>query len=90
MFSGIAPSLTANVNGAGRIYWNEANDRYQNFYCLAGLSLAFTAQKWSVRLWSENLTGTRYDTFYFKSMDRSFFQRGLPARFGATLRLSLQ
>ena len=90
VFSGIAPSLTANVNGAGRIYWNEANDRYQNFYCLAGLSLAFTAQKWSVRLWSENLTGTRYDTFYFKSMDRSFFQRGLPARFGATLRLSLQ
>lgn len=89
VFAGIQPSLTANVNGAGRIYWNEANDRSQDFYCLTGASLAFAAQKWSLRLWGENITGTRYDTFYFLSMGRSFTQRGLPARFGATLRLSI-
>ena len=89
VFWGIQPSLTANVNGAGRIYWNEANTRSQNFYCLAGASVAFTAPKWSLRLWSENITGTRYDTFYFLSMGRSFTQRGLPARFGATIRLSI-
>ena len=89
VFWGIQPSLTANVNGAGRIYWNEANTRSQNFYCLAGASVAFTAPKWSLRLWGENITGTRYDTFYFLSMGRSFTQRGLPARFGATIRLSI-
>lgn len=88
-FGGIQPSLTVNANCAGRIYWNEANTRSQDFYCLAGASLAFTAQRWSVRLWGENITGTRYDTFYFLSMGRSFTQRGLPARCGATLRLSI-
>lgn len=89
-FGGVSPSVSANVNCAGPIYWNEENTLRQNFYCLAGASLAFTAEKWSVRLWTENITGTRYDTFYFKSMGRSFVQHGLPTRWGATLRLSLR
>lgn len=90
VFKGVQPSLSANVNGAGRIYWNESNTRLQNLYGLVGASLTFTAQKWSVRLWAENISGTRYDTFYFLSMGRSFTQRGRPARFGATLRVTLR
>lgn len=89
-FAGITPALAADVNCAGPIYWNEANTLKQNFYCLAGLSLAFEAEKWSVRLWAKNLTGTRYDTFYFMSMGNAFTQRGLPRRFGVTLRLALR
>lgn len=89
-FKGVTPSLAADVNCAGPIYWNEANTLRQNFYCLAGMSLAFEAEKWSVRLWAKNLTGTRYDTFYFMSMGNSFTQRGLPRRFGVTLRVALR
>ena len=89
-FAGITPAIAADVNCAGPIYWNEANTLKQDFYCLAGLSLAFEAEKWSVRLWAKNLTGTRYDTFYFMSMGNAFTQRGLPRRFGVTLRLALR
>lgn len=89
LFAGVQPSLTGSVNGAGRIYWDEANTLSQPFYCLVGASMAFTAPKWSVRLWAENLTGTRYDTFYFKSIGHAFTQRGLPARFGVTFRVAI-
>ncbi len=89
-FAGVQPSVAADINAVGPIYWNEANTLRQNFYALMGASVAFTAAKWNVRLWAKNLTGTRYDTFYFMSIGHAFTQRGLPARFGATLRISLQ
>ena len=31
-------------------------------------------------VYNGNLTGTEYDTFYFKSVGNSFFQRGKPFR----------
>ena len=37
----------------------------------------------------ENLTGTRFDTFYFMSMRNEFLQRGRPLQLGATFRLNL-
>lgn len=88
-FAGISPSLTATARCAGNIYWNEANTERQPFYALAGLSLQLSAEHWSLRLAAENLTGTRYDTFYFLSMGNAFVQRGAPRRFTATLRFNL-
>ncbi len=44
---------------------------------------------WSLRLWGENITNTRYDTFYFLSMGNEFMQQGRPWRIGATFRINL-
>lgn len=89
-FAGITPTVTATARCTGRIYWNEANTVSQPFYCLPGLQIGLQAEKWSLRLWAENLSATRYDTFYFVSMSNAFVQRGLPRRFGATFRLRLE
>ncbi len=89
-FLGIVPELNATARCVGPIEWNEANTISQPFYSLPGLSLAFNAEKWSLRLWGRNLTGTRYDTFYFMSMGNAFVQRGLPRQLGATLRIFLR
>lgn len=83
------PSLEMHLRGAGDIFWNEANTLRQPFYALLGASIALEAPKWSLRLWGENITNTRYDTFYFLSMGNSFTQRGNPWTAGATLRLTL-
>lgn len=88
-FSGIEPAVTATVRGTGNIFWNEANTIEQKFYCLPGLSLSFAAEHWTARLWAENITDTRYDTFYFVSIGNAFAQRGAPRRLGISLRFNL-
>lgn len=88
-FAGITPSVQASVRCAGDIWWNEANTSRQKFYCLPGFTIGLDAEKWSLRLWSTNLTNTHYDVFYFLSMSREFVQKGLPRRLGLTLRLNL-
>lgn len=85
----VTPSITADVRGVGDIYWNEANTVCQPFYATAGLSLMLSHPRWSLRLWGENITDTRYNNFYFVSMGNAFVQRGNPATWGATLRLNL-
>lgn len=85
----IRPSIGLNVRGTGDIMWNEANTLSQPFYALLGANAALEADRWSVRLWAENITGTRYSTFYFMSMGNEFVQRGRPVTFGVTLRLKL-
>ncbi len=86
---GAVPVADVHLRGAGDIYWDEANTLRQPFYALLGASLALESDRWSARLWAENITSTRYDTFYFSSMGNSFLQRGLPWSMGATLRLRL-
>lgn len=86
---GLHTEAEVNLRCAGDIMWNEDNTLSQPFYALAGASFTLRAPRWNLRLWGENLTDTRYDTFYFKSMGNSFTQRGLPITFGATLRINL-
>lgn len=86
---GLDTEANITLRGAGDIMWNEENTISQPFYALAGASFSLRAPRWSLRLWGENLTDTRYDTFYFMSMGNSFTQRGLPVTFGATLRINL-
>lgn len=80
-------TLSANVQCAGRIYWNEANSLSQPFYALLGSELAIEGRHYSLELWGRNLTGTHYKTFYFVSMSCEFLQRGHGRTLGATLRL---
>lgn len=86
---GLSTEINVNVRGAGDIMWNESNTLRQKFYALPGISATVRGTGWSVKLWGENVSGTRYDTFYFLSMGNSFVQRGKPATFGATLRVNI-
>lgn len=88
-FNGISPSIAASARCAGKIWWDEANSISQPLYCIAGLRLNFAAEKWSVSLWADNITATKFSTFYFKSIGNVFIQRGAPREFGAALRINL-
>ncbi len=77
--------LTASARGAGRIYWNEENSLVQPFYALLDASVRFEHERYSLDVWGRNLTGRRYDTFYFVSIGNAFLQRGRPRTFGITL-----
>lgn len=82
--------LEAHTTGTGKIYWNEANTLSQPFYMQLGASATLTWRDLQAQLWGENLTGTRFDTFYFMSMRNEFLQRGRPWRIGITLRYNFQ
>ena len=82
-------TFSANMRGMGRIYWTEANNAYQNFYATlgAGVTADFGKIKMGVR--GENITSSRYDTFYFESMSRKYTQMGMPFQLLFDLRLSI-
>ena len=78
--------INANCRGVGQIYWDEENTVKQPFYAIAGLSLNFRTSLADIELWGDNLTKTKYSTFYFESVGNKFVQRGNPRRFGVTVR----
>ena len=82
-------TLNASWQGAGKIYWNEANTLHQNFYSLLNASVQLRKGNYSLLLWGRNLTNTDYYTFYFKSVGNSFVNVGKPCRWGATFSFSL-
>ena len=71
-----------NTTALGRIYWTERNDKYQDFYALLNAHVKADFGFMSINLWGKNLTGTKYHTFYFESMNRGFAQDGVPAHAG--------
>lgn len=84
-------SAGANMRGAGPIYWDDANTVRQKLYATLGahITIAGTDERWSLRLWGENITDTHYDTFYFVSVGKAFLQQGKPWQAGVTLRYSI-
>lgn len=82
-------SLNADINRSGRIYWNEAGDISQSPYSLIGADVRLTTSKAELWLRGQNLTGTEYSVFYFKSVGNSFFQAGKPRRFTVGLSINL-
>lgn len=82
-----AVSLTTDMRGTGSIYWDEANEWRQPFYTEFGATLRFEIPWGTFEVWGKNLGDRKFNTFRFESMSNSFFQRGLPARGGLTLRL---
>ena len=81
--------LSVGAMGAGRIYWNEANDVSQPFYALLEASVRFEGEKWSVDLWCKNATNTKYNVFYFESMGNRFLQRGRPMTGGIRVMINI-
>ena len=84
-----AQSLTlgANFNGAGKIYWTEANHTHQSFYTSLNGYISLKAKNVQVDLWGRNLTDNEYTTFYFESMGRGYEQHSKPLQVGVDVRL---
>lgn len=80
-------TLGADYSGAGRIYWTEANNNYQDFYSLLGARLSLDMPYVSVQLWGKNLAAQKYNTFYFESVGRGFEQHGKPLQVGVDLNI---
>ena len=78
-----------NANGFGRIYWTEANNASQDFYATVGAHIRLETGGWEFSLWGKNLTQTDYRTFYFESMDKSYYQKGYPLQIGFDLNIRL-
>ncbi len=79
----------AGVQGAGRIEWNESNTISQPFYVIFNASAGWEHDGLGISLWGRNLTSTRYNTFYFRSVGHSFVQRAKPLQAGVTVSLTL-
>lgn len=88
--SGFVDRLSANVGvrGVGRIYWDEGNTVSKPFYAIVDASVRAEHGPFSADVWVDNLTSTRYSSFYFVSIGNAFLQRGNPLTAGLTLRYS--
>lgn len=85
--SDICRSLTvsADVSGTGKIWWDEANTLSQPLYMLLGADMMLSFKWFDLFVRGENITDADYNVFYFKSVGNSFFQTGKPARFSLGL-----
>ena len=82
-----AVSIHANYCGAGRIYWNEQNTTYQNFAGQLNCRIGLYKEGTELSLYAHNILSTRYQAFYFETMQRGFAQYSRPMEIGAQLRL---
>ena len=78
-------NIQAWYNAAGRIYWTEANDVYQNFYGTLNAKASCSKGAFGLSFWMKNILNEKYAAFYFESMGRSLAQRGKPMQFGVDL-----
>ena len=83
-----AVTLAANVAGAGKIWWDEANTFSQPFAAQLDARLGVELPgNVDITLWAKNLTDTRMATFSFESMGNRFAQYADPASVGIDLNL---
>ena len=78
--------LNANYKGAGRIYWTEQNNAYQNLYGTLNGRISLNNGNGQIGIWINNALNTEYQAFYFESMNRGFAQMGRPMQIGVDLR----
>ena len=53
----------ANINGNGKVYWDDANTASRGLYALLGAHARFDFGHVDVNLWGRNLTDAKYTTF---------------------------
>ena len=85
-------TLGANVTGAGKIYWTEANNASQDFYATLNGYVSLKTKAIQIDLWGRNLTDNEHTTFYFESegLDKiihGYKQRCKPLQVGVDVRL---
>ena len=79
-------TIGANMNGQGKIWWDEANTYAQKFYAVAGAHADYDFGPVLVSLWGRNLTNTHYNTFAVASSavggTHYFAQKAKPIQLG--------
>ena len=79
-------TIGANMNGQGKIWWDEANTYAQKFYAVAGAHADYDFGPVQVSLWGRNLTNTHYNTFAVASSavggTHYFAQKANPIQLG--------
>ena len=79
-------SIGANMNGQGKIWWDEANTHTQKFYALMGAHADYDFGSVLVSVWGRNLTNTHYNTFAVESAAAGgthlFAQKANPVQVG--------
>lgn len=83
-------SATVYTRGTGNIYWNDLNTESQKFYATLGTHITFHYDVARLTLFGENLTNTRYNTFYYESIGHKFVQHANPWTIGFTVGINLQ
>lgn len=78
--------VNANYKGAGRIYWTERNNAYQDLYGTLNGRISLNKGNGQIGIWINNALNTDYQAFYFESMNRGFAQMGRPMQVGVDLR----
>lgn len=83
-------SAEINTRGTGKIYWNEANTLAQPFYMLLNASVTARHNNVALEIWANNITNTRYNSFYFESNNNTFLQQGNRLLIGATVKFDVE
>ena len=78
-------NIQAQYNAAGKIYWTEANDIYQDFYGILNTKATVNKGIFELGVWTNNTLNTNYAAFYFESLGRSLAQKGRPFTTGVDL-----
>lgn len=86
-------TIGANMNGQGKIWWDEANTYAQKFYAVAGAHADYDFGPVVVTLWGRNLTDTKYNTFAIASSavagTHYFAQKATPIQVGVDVNIHL-
>ena len=78
-------NIHAQYNGAGKIYWTEANDVFQNFYGLLNIKAGISKSIFRFNIWTKNTLNTDYASFYFETGGQPLAQKGTPFQMGVDL-----
>lgn len=79
----------ADLSGAGKIYWDEANKYSQNIYNTLSAYVAMNIKNYTISVYGKNLTDSKYNTFYFKSVGNSFVQKCRERSVGISVSVTL-
>jgi outer membrane receptor protein involved in Fe transport len=80
-------ALNAQYVGAGKIYWTDANDISQHYYGLFNGKISFIKKDFSIDLWSKNIGGKEYVSYYFSTSTQNYVQTGKPFTCGMNINL---
>lgn len=87
-FIPIGLTFGINYNGAGRIYWTEQNDAWQNYYSTVGARVTLDMKPLTISLWGSNLGNSHHNTFWFVSAGRAYEQHARPLQVGLDARFA--
>lgn len=80
-------TIALQYNGLGRLYWNDSNNNYQDFYSTLNARFSVTKKIVTFALWCKNITSSKYAAFYFEALGNSYVQESLPIHLGFDISL---